>query len=1112
MSAVEKEILNILGINDTVVSEFVLNIYAKSDDIRSFTRQLLDLDVGIDEARIDELYRCIEKYEGQKSADDDANNTRSELLQLLKAELDVEDPVVAEFVFDIFSKHNSLTEFHAKLSEIDSGLSSASIFRIHKLLRQTCATREKTETTKANVSGLSLPNSQTTWDDIKGEGFREPEMELTPLEGKIYRAVIRNIKPFGCFARVLGTKRSCEGLIHISQLSHERLASPNDVVSVGDHVYVKVTKVQDNGKISLSMKEVDQATGQNAVVNRGRSDERIVYRRQLTSPERWEIRQMIQSGVSSIDDYPELKEEISHLQQQPEQVAGNKHSNESDELIDIELNTEHEPKFLAGQAAESRKPELPTIVKLPKGSLNNTAMTGSKLLQEHRQEKLALQKSTDKKERLLRELDDPEHKKRTFEDKQLALTAWERKRMAERVSYGKRTNLSIKQQRESLPVFKMKQTLVDAVRDNQFLVIVGETGSGKTTQITQYLDEEGFSARGMIGCTQPRRVAAVSVAKRVSEEMGCKLGEEVGYTIRFEDETSRKTRIKYMTDGMLQVEALLDQAMSKYSVIMLDEAHERTVSTDVLFSLLKQAALKRPDLRVIVTSATLDSEKFSKYFLDCPVIKISGKTFPVEVIYSETPQLDYIEAALDTVMEIHINEGPGDILVFLTGQEEIDACCEILYERVQALKDTIQELLILPVYSALPSEVQSKIFEPTPKGSRKVIFATNIAETSITIDGIYYVVDPGYAKLNIYNPKIGIEQLVVSPISQSQADQRKGRAGRTGPGKCYRLFTEAAFHREMVPNSVPEIQRQNLEHTILMLKAMGINDLLNFDFMDPPPRSSMVHALEALYNLQALDEDGYLTQLGKRMSQFPMEPALSKALIASVQEGCSDEILTIIAMLSVQNVFYRPKDKAQEADNRKARFHHPFGDHLTLLNIYTRWQENNFSKSFCAENFLHERHLRRAKDVKEQLKRIFKNLDLPVRSCYGNVELIRKTLVSGFFRNAAKRDPQVGYKTITDETAVSIHPSSCLFGKECEYVIYHSLVLTSKEYMSQVTVIDPKWLMECAPHFYKLSDPSGEKQKRLKIVPLHNRFSKDQDSWRLSSIRQSKERALGIKR
>lgn len=479
--------------------------------------------------------------------------------------------------------------------------------------------------------------------------------------------------------------------------------------------------------------------------------------------------------------------------------------------------------------------------------------------------------------------------------------------MNESISYGKRTSLPISAQRQTLPVYAMRSELIQAVRDNQFLVIVGETGSGKTTQITQYLDEEGFSNYGMIGCTQPRRVAAVSVAKRVAEEVGCKVGHDVGYTIRFEDVTGPDTRIKYMTDGMLQREALLDPEMSKYSVIMLDEAHERTVATDVLFALLKKAAIKRPELKVIVTSATLNSAKFSEYFLNCPIINIPGKTFPVEVLYSQTPQMDYIEAALDCVIDIHINEGPGDILVFLTGQEEIDSCCEILYDRVKTLGDSIGELLILPVYSALPSEIQSKIFEPTPKGSRKVVFATNIAETSITIDGIYYVVDPGFAKINIYNARAGIEQLIVSPISQAQANQRKGRAGRTGPGKCYRLYTESAFYNEMLENTVPEIQRQNLSHTILMLKAMGINDLLKFDFMDPPPKNLMLNALTELYHLQSLDDEGKLTNLGKEMSLFPMDPTLSRSLLSSVDNQCSDEIVTIISMLSVQNVFLSSK-------------------------------------------------------------------------------------------------------------------------------------------------------------------------------------------------------------
>lgn len=265
-----------------------------------------------------------------------------------------------------------------------------------------------------------------------------------------------------------------------------------------------------------------------------------------------------------------------------------------------------------------------------------------------------------------------------------------------------------------------------------------------------------------------------------------------------------------MTDGMLEREALNDPFMKKYSVIMLDEAHERTIATDVLFALLKKAAIKNPELRIITTSATLDSDKFSKYFNDCPVMKIPGRTFPVEVLYTKEPEMDYLAAALDSVIQIHLSEPEGDILVFLTGQEEIDTSCEALFERMKVLGDTVPELIILPMYSSLPLEMQSRIFDPTPNGSRKVILATNIAETSITIDGIYYVVDPGFVKINAYDAKLGMDSLIVSPISQAQANQRSGRAGRTGPGKCYRLYTENAYKNEMMANTIPEIQRQNL--------------------------------------------------------------------------------------------------------------------------------------------------------------------------------------------------------------------------------------------------------------------------------------------------------------
>jgi ATP-dependent RNA helicase DHX8/PRP22 len=499
------------------------------------------------------------------------------------------------------------------------------------------------------------------------------------------------------------------------------------------------------------------------------------------------------------------------------------------------------------------------------------------------------------------------------------------------------------------------------------LIVVGDTGSGKTTQMTQYLAEEGFANNGRIGCTQPRRVAAMSVAKRVAEEVGCRVGQEVGYTIRFEDCTSPETRIKYMTDGMLLRECLIDPEMSQYSVVILDEAHERTISTDVLFGLLKRTAKKRPDLKLIITSATLDADKFATYFNNCPIFTIPGRTYPVEVLYTKDPESDYMDAALITVMQIHLSEPPGDILLFLTGQEEIDTASEILFERMKALGSDVPELIILPVYSALPSEMQSRIFDPAPPGCRKVVIATNIAETSITIDGVYYVIDPGFVKQNKWDAKLGMDSLVVVPISQAAARQRAGRAGRTGPGKCYRLYTETAYRNEMLPNTIPEIQLLNLSMTVLTLKAMGVNDLLHFDFMDPPPENNLIQALEQLYALQALDDEGLLTRLGRKMAEFPLEPQLSKMLIQSVDLGCSEEILTIVAMLTAQNVFYRPKEKQAQADQKKAKFHQPEGDHLTLLTVYNGWKGSKFANAWCFDNYIQARSMKRAQDVRKQL-------------------------------------------------------------------------------------------------------------------------------------------------
>ncbi|CAD8089393.1 unnamed protein product [Paramecium sonneborni] len=620
--------------------------------------------------------------------------------------------------------------------------------------------------------------------------------------------------------------------------------------------------------------------------------------------------------------------------------------------------------------------------------------------------------------------------------------------------------------------------------------------------------EAGYGRNGMkIGCTQPRRVAAMSVAKRVAEEMGVQLGDEVGYAIRFEDCTGPNTIIKYMTDGMLLREALIDKDMSQYSVIMLDEAHERTINTDVLFGLLKQVVAKRNDFTLIVTSATLDAEKFSSYFFNCKIFRIPGRNFPVEVFFTNEPEEDYLEAAQLCVIQIHLEEPAGDILLFLTGQEEIDTACQVLHERMKKLGPDAPELIILPVYSALPTELQQKIFEPAPVGARKIVIATNIAEASITIDGIYYVVDPGFSKIKVYNPKLGMDSLIIAPISQASAQQRAGRAGRTGPGKCYRLYTEQAFNTEMLPTSVPEIQRTNLANTILLLKAMGIHDLLNFDFMDPPPVQTMIAAMEQLYALGALDDEGLLTKVGRKMAEFPLEPPQAKMLLTAVDLGCVDEIITIIAMLSEPNIFYRPKDRQQLADQKKARFHRPEGDHLTLLTVYEHWKKNNFSNVWCHENYIQARSMRRAQDVRKQLLQIMERYKFQITSCGKDFWKIRKAITAGYFFHVAKKDQAEGYKTLSDNQQVYIHPSSALFNKGPLWCVYHELVMTSKEYMREVCEIEPRWLIEVAENYFKAHNQMGQlskTKKSEKLDPLSCKFG-DANAWRLSKRKEQSD-------
>ena len=353
-----------------------------------------------------------------------------------------------------------------------------------------------------------------------------------------------------------------------------------------------------------------------------------------------------------------------------------------------------------------------------------------------------------------------------------------------------------------------------------------------------------------------------------------------------------------------------------------------------------------------------------------------------------------------------------------------------------------------------------------------------------------------------YNPKVGMDSLVVVPISQASARQRAGRAGRTGPGKCYRLYTEPAYKNEMLACNVPEIQRTNLGNTVLSMKAMGVNDLLHFDFMDAPPVQTLVAAMESLFGLGALDDEGLLTRLGRRMAEFPMEPPLSKVLIQSVELGCSDEILTLVSMLNVQNVFYRPKEKQTQADSKRSKFFQAEGDHLTSLAVYQGWANSKFSNPWCFENFIQARSMRRAQDVRKQLLAIMDRYKLDIVSCGKNFTKVRKAICSGFFNHAAKKDPQEGYKTMDEGQVVYIHPSSSLFNRAPEWLIYHELVLTTKEYMREVMAIDPKWLTELAPRFFRKADPNQlSKRKRMeRIEPLYDRFN-DPNAWRLSKRR-----------
>eukprot|EP00928_Gymnodinium_smaydae_P031626 TRINITY_DN23156_c0_g1_i1.p1 TRINITY_DN23156_c0_g1~~TRINITY_DN23156_c0_g1_i1.p1 ORF type:complete len:813 (+),score=178.74 TRINITY_DN23156_c0_g1_i1:59-2497(+) len=654
-----------------------------------------------------------------------------------------------------------------------------------------------------------------------------------------------------------------------------------------------------------------------------------------------------------------------------------------------------------------------------------------------------------------------------------------------------------------LPIAAFKEQIIDLLAENSIIVVVGETGSGKTTQLPQYLldaekldavlnapasEETGKKAaaeaavpvrKRRIAITQPRRVAAVAMAKRVAQERGCRVGAEVGYTIRFEDHSNPETRLRYMTDGCLLRECLSDPDLSGYDVVVLDEAHERSLHTDVLFALMKRAVANRwGKLRVVVTSATLNTGAFSEYFNKCPVLTVPGRAFKVDMHYHPVSKTDRVSAAVNVALNLHVREGPGHILVFLTGMEECEQAVGMANQKLQSLVESGKEVcdcLIVPLYGMMQSEDQRNVFDAVPEGCRKLVFSTNIAETSLTVADVGFVIDCGYCKQKNFNPKTGMESLQVVEVSQVQATQRAGRAGRTQDGKCFRLYSEQSFKTSFSKVTVPEILRSNLASVTLQMKAMGIDNVVGFDFMEAPDRVRLVKSLRILFLLGALDADGKLTDLGKEMSQFPLEPQFARVLIAASELGCAEDALTLVSLLSSESVWYRPSrahsDEVRAADRAQSEFVHSLGDHTTLLNVYRHWEESGCGgPDWCKKHYLHFRALRQARDIRSQLCEQVQKNGVALRSRRGgngdDYSGVLQALCAGFYMQTARACAAGGGWLIVGENIlVKPEASSAIEGHSPQWVLYTELVGSTIAHvlMRNVSAVDPAWLKPLLP-------------------------------------------------
>ena len=624
---------------------------------------------------------------------------------------------------------------------------------------------------------------------------------------------------------------------------------------------------------------------------------------------------------------------------------------------------------------------------------------------------------------------------------------------------------------KSLPVYEQKQRILDTLQTNQVIIVQSPTGSGKTTQIPVILHEAGYSDNGVIAVTQPRRIAALSVSEFISKQLGTSYPGLVGYKMRFEDKTDLTTKIKIMTDGILLQEMKLDPMMKKYSVIMVDEAHERSLNIDFVLGLLKRVLKVRPDLKIIVSSATMNAEKFSTYFDGCPIVTIDTITYPVTVIYdpptipASTNTLTAEEALLskisNTIDRILYNKTEGDILIFLPGEKAIKDCINKLYRMPYSRK-----IQMIPLYGRLPKEEQERVFDPAPFGRKKVIISTNIAETSVTIDGITSVIDSGLAKLNFYSPRTYTSSLIETPVSKASCNQRRGRAGRTQAGTCYRLYPRKDYDtRESY--TTEEIFRTDLSEVVLRMAELGITDFETFDFISQPPKEAIRGAVETLQMLKAINPDNTLSSIGNLMVLFPLPPRVSRIIVESILKypEVMEEVLIAAAFLSTHSPFVLPQ--GEEMDARRA--HHSFrdiqGDFVSYVKLYRTYLKQQSREQFCKKNFLDEKVMAEIENIVLQLSDIVSSQQIPI--CGGGaMDDYLCCIASGMIQFVCVREGRENFRTLTADH-ISIHPGSNMFRTDPMYIVAGEIVRTSRMFAMSVSPLTKSMLSKIDPSLEK---------------------------------------------